>query len=229
MADPGWEALGLHAWLTVAVLHGGPRPSKPDKDVLKVDGAARLDKALAMLRLATIEDARPIIGVEGAELILDRRVVEKMVADEKYLWRLPYLPWTANGPSRAIEVWRQVRNADARDYYLVPIANDGDHDGYVVIAGEDRRVFNIFPFESSYADATLRRGELRFKAYPDGIQCSTGCCQLFAKERRVAGQLRDEARRLQLELRNARKALKASNLEQARLAVLTKNLRGEEK
>jgi hypothetical protein len=147
-----------------------------------------------------------------------------MLADE-YLGRIPYLPLVPLAASRAVEIWRHItvskttQTEAVRDYYLVPISNDPAYDGYVIIV-ENGRIFNLMLFRGSYADTTLRRNALLVhKAYPDGLLCTSGCCASLAKEHRELGVLRGENRRLQLELRDERKARKAAEREIERMAA----------
>jgi hypothetical protein len=215
-----WEELQLHAWLTVSIMYGSRRPQKA-KEVSIEDDAARAAHIRDLLGVP-LGGAREITDVLGNPLVIDNGMVRKMLGDE-YAGRISYLPWTSLAPAHAVEIWRQVtlsktnQTQAVRDYYLVPIQEDPDYDGYVVIA-EGGRIFNLMLFRASYADKTLRRnGVLIHKTYNDGLLCTSGCCTALAKERHELGILRDENRRLKLDLRDERKAHKAAALEIGRL------------
>jgi hypothetical protein len=216
-----WDQLQLHAWLTVAVMHGGPRPEK-SRMPGPANDAARMAQVRHLLGLA-YTGSLEVVDCIGNRLTLDDGIVIKM-ASASYRGRVPYLRSVVSAPSRAVEVWRQLTRSQAtgavapRDYYLVPIRGDREHDGYAVIA-ERGRIFNFLFFRASYADTTLRSGVLLHKAYADGVLCSSGCSKALADERRELGRLRDENRRLVLELRDERKARKAYELELSRLEV----------
>jgi hypothetical protein len=223
-----WEELQLHAWLTVSILYGARRPQKA-RDVSREDPEVLTDHVRTLLGIP-VAGRREVVDVLGNRLVIDNGMVQKMLGDA-YASRIPYLPWAPLAPSRAVEVWRQVTISKAtqseavRDYYLVPIQEDPDYDGFVVIA-ENSRIFNLMLFRASYADKTLRRnGVLVHKTYSDGLLCTNGCCVSLAKERHELGLLRDENRRLKLQLRGDRKVQKAAALEIARLRTALKTIR----
>ena len=210
VAPKRWEELQLHAWLTIAILYGERRPEKCTDRIFS-DVVQRRRQIRAMPCVAE-DGVREVIDVFGSRLIIDNGIVEKMLGDS-YRGRVPYLRWACLAPTRAVEVWRRIARSKvmaaevAREYCLVPIQGDSSYDGYAVIV-ENGRIFNLLLFRSSYADATLRDGVLLYKSYPDGLLCTSGCCKALATERRELGILRDENRRLKLQLRDERKAAK---------------------
>jgi hypothetical protein len=220
-----WEELRLHAWITVTILYGQARAPK-SKGGARADPTAREEHIRALLGLPA-SGTRTVPDICGNQLTIDHGIVQKMLADE-YLGRVPYLPWVLLAPTAAVEIWRHVviskttQTAAVRDYYLVPIADDPEFDGYVIIV-ENGRIFNLMLFRGSYADTTLRRkAELIYKSYPDGRLCTSGCCASLAKEHRELGVLRGENRRLQLQLREERKARKAAEREMERMRATQK-------
>jgi hypothetical protein len=231
-ADPrsptSWEALGLHAWITVTILYGERRPAR-SRDRRPADSAGREAQIRSLLGLPNA-GARIIVDILGNNLAIDDGIVQKMLGAE-YLGRVPYLPWVPIAASRAVEIWRHVtvskttQDKAVRDYYLVPISDDPQYDGYVIIV-ENGRIFNLMLFRGSYADTTLRRNAaFVYKSYPDGLLCTSGCCASLAKQHRELGILRGENRRLELQLRDERKARKALEREIERFEPQLKEAR----
>jgi hypothetical protein len=218
-AMKSWEERQLHAWLTVATLYGEGRPKKA-KEPVPLNRDQRKAQICRLLGFSET-GSREVVDALDSSLAIDDGIVQKML-DDRYIGRIPYLHLVPLAPSRAVEIWRLVTKSQAtqtesiRDYYLVPIQDDPDNDGYVVIA-ESGRIFNFLLFRASYADKSLRReGVLLYKAYADGVTCTSGCCTSLAKTRHEIGVLRDENRRLKLQLRDERKARKAAELHLSR-------------
>ena len=174
----------------------------------------------AELRLDEHDGSRRVADVMGGEVQINDRLVAKIIMQPD---RTPYVPWAYFGPQHAAEVWRKetasksTGRTEVRDYYMVPLVN-AKHDGYVVIVGEDRVLFNVFPFEASTADGNLRsNGACVYRSYPDAVLCSIDCCTNLLDERRAAGRLRDENTVLKRQLKEERLARKAAEREAERL------------
>ena len=216
-----WRDNSLHAWETIVLLFGKPRPAKPNAKVSKFDDAHRETYIREQLDLAA-GLSRNLESVIGTALVVDDRLVLKLSAPE-YNSRAPYITWLPNSPVNAVEVWQREVHSDhlgaleARTYFLMPVNDDRDYDGYVVITGADNVVFTAFPFEARYANGSLRIGKLLFKSYADSVLCSESCCEELVAARREAGILRDKNRLLEQRLRSEQKATRAANLKVERL------------
>lgn len=215
MAD--WSDLRLHAWVSTLALFGCARPTIPnDRTPDFIDDERR--KFIHQSLGFAPDDNLKITDPRKVEIIIDRRFVEKMLTQPP---RTPYVPWAPYGITNPVEIWQKSEVskttgiAELRNYYLVPINDSKQHDGFVVIVGDrDNVAFNVFPFVASYADGNLRRnGNVIYRSYPPERQCSTECCARFVADRKMHAELKEQYRQMQKALKDERLRIKSLEAE----------------
>ena len=219
-STPEWGNMRLHAWATIAALYGCELPTEPDDRTPDLDEPQRRAFMREVLALDKDGGVRVVAGPLG-DVAMNDRLVNKIAQQPD---RTPYVAWVPFAPTLAVEIWQKSEVSKAtgivelRNYYLVPLIGSKEHDGFVVITGEhDNVAFNVFPFKENYADTKLRAGACLHRSYPPEVLCSSGCCQRFLEDRRLAGELREQNRMLRLELKQLRRNAKGDAVEIERL------------
>lgn len=210
-----WKSLGLHDWH--ALKQYGIHPVKIRRNVVEFSAEDRRNWMTQRLGLDAT-GRRRITDVFGESVIINTRIVEKIVNKPDGADRTPYVPYAALPLSLSIEVWENDQNEknEMRRYYLTPhTGEDPDRAGLAAVTAADNTtgeqvVFNVIPVKAKYAN-NQRKGKLLFLRYVEESLCHHGCCSDsvngFANLVKTRGDLKNREQQISA-LKKGREGLK---------------------